>query len=105
MPSREHSPGSTLPLHDLLRARRTAALLADAELIRDAPPSTEREDEARRAVREAMLLFSLRRISLAERDRILDILSFAAVREPVPEPADPDPGFDLDSPDAHGPIA
>lgn len=91
------------PLRETLRRRRTNAFIADAELIRDAPDSEERQDEARRTIRNAMLLFALRKITRAERDRILDILSFATITEPTPEP-EPPLYRDLDYPEAHGPV-
>lgn len=93
MSSSETSSPPAGSLSDRLRHRRTATLLADAQLIRDAPPSTERDDEARRSVREAMLLFALHRITRAERDRLLDILSFAI----PPVPPKPGPPTDADS--------
>lgn len=98
-----HAPESFASLHELLKNRRTSALIADAELIRAAPAGQERDDEARRAIREAMLLFSLRRITITERDRILDILSFVSVREPPP-PQDRPPHPYFNDTDPHGPL-
>lgn len=97
------SPDPFAPLHEVLRTRRTAALIAEAEFIRGAPSGDERDDEARRAIREAMLLFSLRRITRAERDRLLDILSFVAVHEPQQRPDRPPYPF-FDDPELHGPL-
>jgi hypothetical protein len=99
----ETSPESFTSLREVLRARRTAAIIADAELIRDAPKNNERDDEAQRAVRETMLLFALHRITREQRNRILEILSFA-IPDPSAEvdlPQDPDG----DSPTPHGPVA
>lgn len=93
------SPESFTSLRDVLKRRRFTALVADAVLIRDATPGTERDEEASRYVRDAMLLFALRKITSAERDRILDVLSFA-----IPAPADTQPpdGADIPSPAPHG---
>ena len=96
-------PDSFASLHELLRSRHTSALIADAELIRNAPAGDERDDEARRAVREAMLLYTLRTITAAERDRILNVLSFVTVHESPPLPDHP-PYPSLDDPDHHGPL-
>lgn len=95
------SPDSFASLHEVLHARRPAARVSDAQLIRNAPAGDERDDEARRAIPEAMLLFTLRRITRAERDRILDILSFVTVHESLSPPDRPsDPNFDNE----HGPL-
>lgn len=90
-------------LPEILRNKRTAALIAEAELIRDAPAGDERDDEARRAIREAMLLFTLHRVTRAERDRLLDILSFATLHEPLPKPDRPPHPY-FDDPELHGPL-
>lgn len=90
-------------LPEILRNKRTAALIAEAELIRDAPAGDDRDNEGRRAIREAMLLYTLRRITRAERDRLLDILSFVAVHEPLPKPDRPRHPY-FDDPELHGPL-
>lgn len=104
MASPDHSFQAADSLRAILHGRRTAALIADAELIRDAPECHDRDDEAHRAIREAMLLFTLRKITRAERDCILDILSFAAITEIPPEPDGRGiPNFV--SPNPYGPVA
>ena len=70
-------PPDSSPLTETLRRRRFEAMQADAELARDHPDGDERMQEAKRLVREAMYCQTLGRITLAERDRILDTLSFA----------------------------
>ena len=89
-------------LSETLHVRRTAALVADAEFIRDAPANEERDDEARRAIREAMLLYTLRRITQTERNCLLDFFSFVTVHEPSPPPERPPHPY-FDDPDAHDP--
>lgn len=89
-------------LPEILRNKRTAALIA--EPIRDTPAGDERDDEARRAIREAMLLFTLHRITRAERDRLLSILSFVTLHEPLPKPDRPPHPY-FDDPEPHGPLA
>ena len=59
-------------------------------MIRDYHDGPERMDEAQRFVREAMLEFTLGKITDDARARILDILAFAV--PPLPEClANPDP--------------
>lgn len=101
LPDNSSRPSQTL--HEVLRGRRTAALIADAELIRNVPTGSDRNEEANRYVREAMLLFALRKITREERDRILDILSFAIPHIP-PSLQDP---YDsaIDSPVPNEPLA
>lgn len=98
-----HALDSFASLHELLKNRRIAALVADAQLIRDAKAGDERDDEARRAIREAMLLFTLRKITAAERDRILDTLSFVTLHKPAPPPDRPPYPY-FDDPETHGPL-
>ena len=69
----------------MLHERRVKALVADADFIRDQLDTDERMDEAKRHVREAMLQHALGRISIEERDRILDILLFAVSAKAFPE--------------------
>lgn len=102
MSSPDKSTNDFQSLSHVLRGRRTAALIAEAELIRDAPMGTDRDDEAHRYVREAMLLFALRKITRAERDRILDILAFAI---PAASPqTEPPASADIDSPTPRDPF-
>ena len=103
MQAPDRSPPSVTSLREMLRGGRTAALIDDAELIRDAPKGEERDQEARRAIREAMLLFTMRRITCEERDRILDILSFVKVAA-VPPVQNNSPNSDSDSPHLHDPF-
>ena len=88
------SPNLPQPENDSLRAllheRHVQARVDAAELIRDFSDCAERTVEAERFVREAMLEFTLGRISDDERIRILDILAFAV--PPLPAClANPDP--------------
>ena len=64
-------------LAETLRLRRVEASQSDAELTRDHPESSERMQQGQRLVREAMYHQTLGRITLAERDQILQTLSFA----------------------------
>lgn len=66
-----------VPLAETLRRRRFAATESDAAFVRDHPDSPERLAEAERLVREAMYDHALGRLTAAERDRILTLLSFA----------------------------
>lgn len=91
-------------LPEILRDKRTAALIAEAQLIHDVLPGPERDDAARRAIREAMLLFTLRRITATERDRILDILSFVTAYDPLP-PTDRPARPSFHDPATHDPLA
>lgn len=70
-------PPDSSPLAETLRRRRFEAMQGDAELARDHHEGDERMREAKRLVREAMYCQTLGRITLAERDLILDTLSFA----------------------------
>jgi hypothetical protein len=90
------SPNQPRPANDslreILRARSAHAQIADAELIRDYHVGPERLAEAERFGREAMLEFTLGRITDDERARIFDILAFAV--PPLPAClANPDPPF------------
>lgn len=69
----------TESLAETLRLRRVETLQSDAELIRDHPDAAERIQEAQRLIREAMCEQALGRMTLAERDRIMDVLSFAVL--------------------------
>lgn len=105
MPSPNASDTPDMPeaLRGVLHQRRVAALVADAEFIRDQPDSGDKIEEAKRHIREAMLLYALRRITRAERDRLLAILSFVTVHEALPKPDRPPHPY-FDDPDLHGPL-
>ncbi len=60
-----------------LRRRRVAALYSDARLIRAYPAGDDRTQQAERVIREAMYEQALGRLSVLERDRIIQVLSFA----------------------------
>lgn len=75
--------------------------MSDAEFIRDYADGEHKTEEAGRHIREATLQHALGRISMTERDRILDILAFAVVAQTSPD-AQPQVKYDLDSPAAHG---
>jgi hypothetical protein len=79
-------PSASPPLSEVLRLRRTNALLADAQPIRQYPEGTERDDQARRFVREPMLFFALKNITSEERDRLTEILSFVTLTETPDHP-------------------
>jgi hypothetical protein len=90
----EQSPNQPRPANDslggLLHERHVQARISTAELIRDYSDCPERTAEAERFVREAMLEFTLGRITDDERTKILDILAFAV--PPLPAYlASPDP--------------
>jgi hypothetical protein len=64
-------------LAETLRRRRVAAMYSDARLVRAYPDNAERTQEAERLIRRAMYEQALGQITLAERDRIVHVLSFA----------------------------
>lgn len=90
-------------LREVLHQRRVGALIGDAKFIGKQPHSNEKMEEARRHVREAMVQHALGRINQQERDRILDILSFAVVAETLPN-REPQLESNLDSSAAHGAV-
>lgn len=64
-------------LRDLLRQQRLERLLVEAETVCQWADSAEGIEEARRLVREAMVLFAVGRITHGEQLRVLAILAFA----------------------------
>ena len=50
---------------------------SDATLVREHSDTPERTAEAQRLIREAMYEQALGRLTLAERDRVMELLSFA----------------------------
>src|SRR5688500_15083399 len=70
-------PPDSTTLGETLRLRRVDAMQSDAVLVREHPDSAERTVEAQRLIREAMYSRAIGRITDDERDRILDVLSFA----------------------------
>jgi hypothetical protein len=69
------TPSASPSLSEVLRLRRTNALLPDAQLIRQYPEGAERNEQARRFAREAIQLSAVNMISGEEHDRIIAILS------------------------------
>ena len=53
-------------------------MLREAEIIRDHAACGERIEEARRLIRFVLYEFALGKIDASARDRILDVLQFAA---------------------------
>ncbi len=70
-------PPDSTALGETLRLRRVDAMHNDAVLVRDYPDSAERTVEAQRLIREVVYSRAIGRITTEERDRILDVLSFA----------------------------
>lgn len=87
------------PLPETLRRRRINAFIVDALTIRDHADVCQRDAEARRHLREAVLLYATGRISVEQRDRVFDILSFAAQPPATPELPT---GLHLDNTKPHG---
>lgn len=69
-------------LSDILRERSVAALIGDAQFVRDFPDGGERVAEAQRLLRDALRLVALGRISHDEQRSVFAILSFAVPRDP-----------------------
>lgn len=89
LPSSPHAARAETPLAETLRRRRMAAMYSDARLIRAYPGGDERTQQAERLIRKAMYEQALGHLALAERDRIISILSFAVESmRVVPDTAD-----------------
>ena len=83
-------------LASILERHRLESLLREAEIIRDYTASGEQIEEARKLIRFVLYEFALGKIDASARDRILDVLHFAAERPRViheqPVPAYQDEG-------------
>lgn len=64
-------------LSERLQRFRIQSLIHEAEMIRDDPPSQLRQEEAASLVYTVMYQHALGRLSNAEREQILQIVSFA----------------------------
>lgn len=70
-----------LPLGNVLKERRQACLITDANVIASYPDNAERTHQAEMLIREAMLMRTLGNIDHATQHRVFSILAFA-----MPEP-------------------
>lgn len=70
-----------LPLGYVLKERRQANLVTDANVIASYPDGADRTQQANMLIREAMLLRTLGNIDGATQHRVFSILAFA-----MPEP-------------------
>ena len=64
-------------LEEVLKARRMASLLSDAQLIHEWPQPTECLEQAKRLVRSAMYEHALGRCSTKELRQVYTLLDFA----------------------------
>jgi hypothetical protein len=83
-------------LASILERHRLESLLREAEMIRDHASCGGRMEEARKLIRFVLYEFALGKIDASARDRLLDVLHFAAERPRViheqPVPAYQDEG-------------
>jgi hypothetical protein len=83
-------------LASILERHRLESLLREAEILRDHAACGERIEEARKLFRFVLYEFALGKIDTSARDRIRDVLHFAAERPRViheqPVPAYQDEG-------------
>ena len=64
-------------LSERLRRFRIQTLIREAEMIRDDPPGQQRSKEAANLIYTVMYQHALGRLSNAEREQVLQIVSFA----------------------------
>lgn len=80
-----------VPLGKMLKERRQANLITDANVIASYPHSTDRTNHAVMLIRETMLMRTLGNIDHDTQYRVFSILSFA-----MPEPDASLPSFHAD---------
>ncbi len=68
-------------LGDILRRMKKESLIREAETIRDHPPGDERDEEAWKYIREAMVQRALGRIGGEQEYEVFTILSFAMPKD------------------------
>lgn len=73
-------------LEAVLHCHRFAAVLDQAVVIRDWPCGSERDEEAAKLIRHALVLCTLGQISQAEESQVFTILSFAMPNDAWSEP-------------------